>query len=923
MLVSNGLAVKRGDLMDLSNSYAYKELKTIDMVIAKNIASISTIGRGLASQNILAQLRNYVEALQVLYLGLYTNTNPVYNYDSIQAAIEYIKGHPKPEDLNYLHKQLQMTESHYTQDESESEGLLLRYLEYLINIKNDLKSKGISILENIKDFPVDLDPKLLRYYSSIEDELKNYDYYSKPPGKKYRRCYVYSKQPIIFDGQVLYEVVLTPAIDNVSKHKRIVAFTNFNFKTNYSINVDIINVDVAIDDKKFPISLIAAWEYSVRPCELKNFAKILGNHISISSGSSEYRKITQWLMDNNGSFLNIIDKEDDEYFKIAFTDTGEYVLKSFGQSLDEARTLINKGSKGATILRYLLGTLNNIVLKDQYDFENGNLAGLWLKNGCIPFDEMPFATSLVLHNPRGNQLYDCIDVSNRKHELLANEIRNNAEENKILFTKVKDIKIKYSDLHELAKKFNSKLYHTHQGRRIEEYKGHFYIQQYEDNTVQIIEKLMDLSKNGIAGYQEDVDRWLENKPIRVEADDPLKVQALRKLFVNGVVANVYGAAGTGKSTFINMIANYFSGEDKLFLANTNPAVDNLRRKVNADGCKFLTVAKAKYNHPSCAVLFIDECSTISNEDMVSILNNVSFDKLVLVGDIYQIDSIKYGNWFELSKYFLPKTSVYELTTPYRTNDEGLLKVWTAVRNFEQDIISLLTAYNMCSQIDETLFDLSDDSIILCLKYDGLYGVNNLNRFLQSKNKNQSHTIGLNEFKVGDPILFDDSNRFAPLLYNNLKGVITKIEESEESIEFYIAVDIEADEDEINQYIDLLFVREDNKGNKIISFTVDKELETDNDDYQRNNLPFQLAYAISIHKSQGLEYDNVKIVIADDSSERITHDIFYTAITRARKNLMIYWSPEAMNKVVSSFEPSNSLKDAHLLAGKHNWKIIKK
>lgn len=158
--------------MDLSNSYAYKELKTIDMVIAKNIASISTIGRGLASQNILAQLRNYVEALQVLYLGLYTNTNPVYNYDSIQAAIKYIKGHPKPENLHYLHKQLQMTESHYTQDESESEGLLLRYLEYLINIKNDLKSKGISILENIKDFPVDLDPKLLHYYSSIEDELK-------------------------------------------------------------------------------------------------------------------------------------------------------------------------------------------------------------------------------------------------------------------------------------------------------------------------------------------------------------------------------------------------------------------------------------------------------------------------------------------------------------------------------------------------------------------------------------------------------------------------------------------------------------------------------------------------------------------------------------------------------------------------------
>ena len=53
------------------------------------------------------------------------------------------------------------------------------------------------------------------------------------------------------------------------------------------------------------------------------------------------------------------------------------------------------------------------------------------------------------------------------------------------------------------------------------------------------------------------------------------------------------------------------------------------------------------------------------------------------------------------------------------------------------------------------------------------------------------------------------------------------------------------------------------------------------------MPFQIAYAVSIHKSQGLEYDSVKIVIADDSENKITHDIFYTAITRARQKLMIY------------------------------------
>ena len=66
------------------------------------------------------------------------------------------------------------------------------------------------------------------------------------------------------------------------------------------------------------------------------------------------------------------------------------------------------------------------------------------------------------------------------------------------------------------------------------------------------------------------------------------------------------------------------------------------------------------------------------------------------------------------------------------------------------------------------------------------------------------------------------------------------------------------------------------------------------------IPFQLAYAVSIHKAQGLEYDSVKVIIPKSNSERVTHGIFYTAITRAKKKLKIYWSAEIMNKIVESF-----------------------
>ena len=61
-----------------------------------------------------------------------------------------------------------------------------------------------------------------------------------------------------------------------------------------------------------------------------------------------------------------------------------------------------------------------------------------------------------------------------------------------------------------------------------------------------------------------------------------------------------------------------------------------------------------------------------------------------------------------------------------------------------------------------------------------------------------------------------------------------------------------------------------------------------------------AYAVSIHKAQGLEYDSVKVIIPRSNSEKITHGIFYTAITRAKKKLKIFWSTEIMDEIVAGF-----------------------
>lgn len=84
-----------------------------------------------------------------------------------------------------------------------------------------------------------------------------------------------------------------------------------------------------------------------------------------------------------------------------------------------------------------------------------------------------------------------------------------------------------------------------------------------------------------------------------------------------------------------------------------------------------------------------------------------------------------------------------------------------------------------------------------------------------------------------------------------------------------------------------------------------EDEISEDDRERTIVPFQLAYAVSIHKAQGLEYKSVKVIIPSSNAEKITYGIFYTAITRAKEQLKIYWSSETMQKNVAGFSEENS------------------
>lgn len=884
-------------------------------VICDNIAQLSTGDRGLLSQNILGQIRNFVEYIAI---KAYSNGQDV-NPNDYDLNVTALKDMQRRGDLRFLyrfHEMLQKSVSHYTVDKDGSERLMLKYYEHLLKTKLYLKRVyNLDVLENISDFPLNTDTELSDYYDKIAERIESPSALSYPVTYN-DRYYVQRIKPFFVNQKIYYEVTFTTANANTSKFDRVIAFTQHEIVDNYAVKFSMHNDTIHILDKDMSILVIDGYEVSIRPCEWDNLSEVFGPRVKHSTSSIEYRELMKFLSVVRMSLTELVSTDQDYYDHIKGQITERAQSIKIYKMLDQCRDIIVSNKPGANVLRYLLHKMNNRVIKWQYwSKQCSGLSNLFLNYGCIPFDRMPYCTSLRQHNPRIYDLFESIPVSGHEHELFARYIKNNTEIEGHLFTPKTEIE-GFDDIDGLIRRYNSSLYYKHTGRRLEEYKDHIYIKGYVEDSTEIIKKLQELASSGVSQYTASVDSWISRESYVI--DDSGKKEALRQMLASSRVALIYGSAGTGKSTLIKHISNFWADRTKIFLANTHPAVDNMRRKVTAGNSEYYTIAKflsKRNNNADCDVLFIDECSTVSNDDMRRILEKANFKLLVLVGDIYQIESIFFGNWFSIVKKFVPKTSIFELTHPYRTTNNDLLTVWDRVRKLDDAILEPLVKNGYVARLDESIFEHSDDDeIILCLNYDGLYGINNINRFLQNSNPNKGVVWGINTYKVGDPILFNESSIFSPLIHNNSKGKIVGIRPEEQRLCFDIELEESINEIDAWGY-NFELIGESDAGKTIISFSVNRYRSTDEDDDDNDStvVPFQVAYAVSIHKAQGLEYDSVKIVITNETEEQITHNIFYTAITRAKNKLKIYWSPETEQSVLERLEVKNSAKDAHLLA----------
>lgn len=887
-----------------------EHLRSTDEAICQNIASLSD-KRALLSQNILSQLRNLVEGTAVrLHRG---SSEPEYNYASIEPGLAFVKRTAHLNFLGRFQKLLQISSSHYTVDGDASERLMLKYYEYLHRIRTVLHDRcNIDVLANLESFPMDLDPSLREYHEKISERIETLR--STKPGKGRRdRYYIHKTRPFFVGGRIYYEVTFYRAINKVSKFDRIIAFTDIDITDKYSANLTLHADAIKVLGRSMPIVIITDWEVSIRPCEFDNFARLMGLSINTRTKSPEYRYLMRRLTANSGNLIDLFYLPDQQYETVRSKATAGVSKPQLFPALDEARRLVRAAVPGHNVIRYLILRMHNQILKAQYASDGcPPLSDLKLQWGCIPFDTMPLCTSLPKHNPRYWDLVESLDINGREHELLARRVRNNVEHHGILYTPESELE-DFGNVPALISTYNDKLYYKHTERKLVQDKGHVFLRGYEDDTAAIVEKLQQHGSSGIDGYSEAVGRWLEQMPRRI--DDDTKREALIGLFRQSNVALIYGAAGTGKSTMVDHVANYFNDKSKLFLAHTNPAIDNLKRRVTAQNATFRTISRQIHKSAIDAeydLLVIDECSTVSNSDLLKVLEKTRFKLLVLVGDVYQIASIQFGNWFSIIPDFLPNTSVFELTTPYRTKNESLLTFWDKVRNIEDDIAEAIAQNAFSSVLNESLFEAHvEDEIILCLNYDGLYGINNVNRFLQSSNSNPAVTWHVSTYKVGDPVLFNETERFGSVIYNNLKGRIIAIKENVGNITFDVELDRPLSAFDVEG--DLEYVA----GSTVRFSVFDYDASDADDDSTRSAVPFQIAYAVSIHKAQGLEYDSVKIVITDANEEDITHSIFYTAVTRARQSLRIFWTPETQQAVLSGLRRSSNPKDVSLLCSRRS------
>lgn len=352
--------------------------------------------------------------------------------------------------------------------------------------------------------------------------------------------------------------------------------------------------------------------------------------------------------------------------------------------------------------------------------------------------------------------------------------------------------------------------------------------------------------------------------------------------LNDKVAIITGGPGTGKTTIVkgiikmfNKLNNVKNDPSILLLAPTGRAAKRLKE---ANGLEAYTIHKAlgydytgefsfnEFNRLPYDLIIIDEASMIDIELAYHLLEAINtFSQVIFIGDENQLPSVGPGEFLHdliNSKAF----SVYRLTEVMRqVADSNIIKLANMILKqnldfnifkehrevffYQADKTNLLNVIKRIMDNYLSKGNALNNLQILIPLYQGIVGINEVNKFIQT-NYNPHKEVMI---KHSDLTFYPD-DKVLQLQNDPEKGIMNG--------DIGYIVDIFADS-----------VGVDFTG-KIVRLA---SSDLDN---------LTLAYAISIHKSQGSEYENVIFPILSSYSLMLKRKLIYTAITRAKQKLII-------------------------------------
>jgi len=429
-----------------------------------------------------------------------------------------------------------------------------------------------------------------------------------------------------------------------------------------------------------------------------------------------------------------------------------------------------------------------------------------------------------------------------------------------------------------------------------------YLPFYYDAQRDVVQNIHKLAKVPIPAPPFDVDKAIaeveQNLGLRFSEAQKL---AIKQSFQKKILV-ITGGPGTGKTTIIKAVVDIFQrwGRKVLLAAPTGRAA---KRLSEATGKHAKTIHRTLEFNPKAGTfrrgeqyplvgdaLVVDEFSMVDLPLMYSLLKAVpEWMRLVLVGDKDQLPSVGPGCLLRdiiesqrvevviLNEIFRQEKGSLIVENAHRIN-QGKSLIYPPKGNTEADFffihqendqkafstIMKLCGYSIPNKLG--IKAVSPHIQVISPMYRGIIGVDNLNAELQRRlNKfNEGLRLGAREIRTHDKVM-QIRNNYEKEIFNGDIGIVADIDKR--NYKLYVDYDgrvVKYEREEMNE--------------------------------------ITLAYAISVHKSQGSEYQAVVMPLLTQHFIMLQRNLFYTALTRAKKLCVIVGSYKALHIAIKNDKP---------------------